>query len=263
MTADGLEVADQAVSEALAPTDGHPLHKTGSTTVRRTQGQRLPRRLGQIPGGRHGLAPETVAELQRARILAAMTAAVAERGYHETSVADVISRAGVSRKTFYERFAGKDECFAAAYGEEMDRLLAVTLSAFGEEGPWVVRVRDALTALCAALATNPTAARVCLVEALGAGPATAERRQRELERLLPIFEAAPADAVRGLPFRESLSLGRLRDLTEMLHQEIAAGAGRELPRMVPQLTYMMVLPFLGPERAARELGGERRLRPAS
>jgi AcrR family transcriptional regulator len=248
--------------EPLARTDG-AIHKPDGTVYRRTQGQRAPRRLGQIPGGRHGLAPEAVAESQRTRVLIAMRAAVAERGYPDTSIADVIGRAGVSRKTFYEQFAGKDECFAVAYGEEMDRLVAVAMSAFDGDEPWVVRLRGALTALCAALAASPDAARLCFVEALGAGPSTLERRKQALRSLLPLFAAAPDDALRRLPFRESLSLGRIGDLTEMLHQEIAAGATTTLPRLVPQLTYMMALPFLGPERAERELEGGRRLRPAS
>lgn len=212
--------------------------------------------MGQIPGGRHGLAPEAVAESQRARLLAGMAAAVGEHGYGEASIADVIARAGVSRKTFYQQFDGKDECFAVAYGQEMDRLLAVTLSAFEAEGrPWARRLRGALTALCAALAGNPAVARLCFVEGLDAGLVTAERRRLALRGLLPLFEAAPADSVGDSRLGESLRMGRIGDLAEMLRQEIAAGAGVGLPRLVPQLTYLMALPFLGPERAARELDG--------
>jgi AcrR family transcriptional regulator len=198
-----------------------------------------------------------VAESQRARLLAGMAAAVAEHGYAETSIADVIARAGVSRKTFYQQFDGKDECFAVAYGEEMDRLLELTLSAFEAEGPpWARRLRGALTALCAALAGNPAVARLCFVEALDAGPVTAQRRREALRGLLPLFEAAPAEAVPAdTSFGESLRMGRIGDLAEMLRQEVAAGAGRSLPRLVPELTYLMALPFLGPERAARELDG--------
>jgi len=204
-----------------------------------------------------------VAESQRARILAGMAAAVAEDGYHATNIADVIARAGVSRKTFYQQFQGKDECFAVAYGEAMDRLLEVTMSAFEGEGPpWTRRLRGALTALCAALAAHPAVARLCFVEALGAGPATAARRREGLRGLLPLFDAVPADALMDGVFAESLRMGRIGDLAEMLHQEIAAGAGATLPRLVPQLTYLMVLPFLGPERAARELDGEPGLRAA-
>jgi AcrR family transcriptional regulator len=231
-------------------------HKPTGTVGYRTQGQRAPRRLGQIPGGRHGLAPEAVAESQRARLLAGMAEAVGEQGFAETSIADVIARAGVSRKTFYQQFDGKDECFAVAYGAEMDRLLEVTLSAFEAEGPpWARRLRAALTTLCGALAGNPAVARLCFVEGLDAGPITAARRRDALAGLLPLFEAAPSDAVGDSPFGESLRMGRIGDLAEMLRQEIAAGAGSALPRLVPELTYLMTVPFLGPERAARELEG--------
>jgi AcrR family transcriptional regulator len=192
-----------------------------------------------------------------------MAAAAAEHGYAKTSIADVIARAGVSRKTFYEQFDGKDDCFAAAVGQELDRLLEVTMSAFEAEGPpWSRRLRGALTALCGALAGNPEVARLCFVEALAAGPVTMERRREALRGLLPLFEAAPGDALEGFAFGDSLRMGRIGDLAEMLHQEIAAGAGSTLPRLVPQLTYLMALPFLGPERAARELDGEPGLREA-
>lgn len=231
-------------------------HKPAGTDLRRAQGQRAPRRLGQIPGGRHGLAPEVVAESQRGRLLGAMAESVAEHGYAETSIADVIARAGVSRKTFYQQFDGKDECFAVAYGEEMDRLLEVTLSAFEAEGPpWARRLRAALTALCGALAGNPAMARLCFIEGLAAGPVTAARRRTALEGLLPLFESAPSDALGDSPFGESLRMGRIGDLAEMLRHEIAAGAGPGLPRLVPELTYLLAVPFLGPERAARELDG--------
>jgi AcrR family transcriptional regulator len=189
-------------------------------------------------------------------LLAGMAEAVSEHGYAETSIADVIARAGVSRKTFYQQFDGKDECFAVAYGQEMERLLEVTLSAFEAEGPpWARRLRAALTALCGALAGNPEVARLCFVEGLDAGPITTARRRVALRGLLPLFEAAPSDAVGDSPFGESLRTGRIGDLAEMLRQEIAAGVGAGLPRLVPELTYLMTVPFLGPERAARELDG--------
>jgi AcrR family transcriptional regulator len=187
----------QGVSSGDRAAEASRSHKPTGTAGHRTQGQRAPRRLGQIPGGRHGLAPEAVAESQRARLLAGMAEAVSEHGYAETSIADVIARAGVSRKTFYQQFDGKDECFAVAYGEEMDRLLEVTLSAFEAEGPpWARRLRAALTALCGALAGNPAVARLCFLEGLDAGPVTAARRRDALRGLLPLFEATRRSASR-------------------------------------------------------------------
>src|SRR5215211_3537803 len=68
-----------------------------------------------LPRGRHAAPPEVVWESQRGRMLAAMATAVGEKGYAEVAVADVIARAGVSRKTFYEQFDNKLGCFLAAY----------------------------------------------------------------------------------------------------------------------------------------------------
>lgn len=257
---DGVQGVSGLSTQAVTASSYKPMGTEGQ----RTRGQRAPRRVGQIPGGRHGLAPEAVAESQRARLLAGMAAAVAEHGYLNTGIADVIARAGVSRKTFYEQFEGKDDCFAVAYAQEMERLLEVTLSAFEAEGPpWARRLRGALTALCAAIAGNPAVARLCFLEALDAGPLTAASRREALSGLLPLFEAAPTDALGDSPFGESLRMGRIGDLAEMLHREVAAGAGGTLPRLVPELTYLMALPFLGPERAARELDGPPAgLRPA-
>ena len=65
----------------------------------------------RLPRGRHGLSREEVVESQRGRLLRAMADAVADKGYAETSVAEVIARAGVSRETFYEQFSSKEDCF--------------------------------------------------------------------------------------------------------------------------------------------------------
>lgn len=242
-------------------TAGQADHRTDGTSSGRTRGQRAPRRVGQIPGGRHGLAPEAVAESQRSRLLAAMAEAVCAQGFAETSISDVIARAGVSRKTFYQQFEGKDECFATAYGLEMDRLCEVALAAFEAEGPpWARRLRAALTALCGALAANPDTARLCFVEGLDAGPATAARRREALRGLLPLFEAAPDQPADDSDLGESLRMGRISDLAEILRHEVDAGAGARLPRLVPELTYLMAVPFLGPEGAAGELDAGRTAR---
>src|SRR6218665_3899517 len=91
----------------------------------------------QLRGGNHGLTPEQVAESQRTRILTAMRELVATHGYRDVPVAAVIQRAGVSRKTFYELYASKEECFVAIYEQEMERLLAPALHAFEGSEPWV------------------------------------------------------------------------------------------------------------------------------
>src|SRR4051812_30467577 len=98
------------------------------------QGQTAPL-VRVLPRGRHAAPREVVVESQRTRMLSAMASAVAEKGYSRTAVADVIDRAGVSRKTFYEHFANKEECFLAAYDEGVDLLLEAIDEAVRESAP--------------------------------------------------------------------------------------------------------------------------------
>jgi AcrR family transcriptional regulator len=211
------------------------------------------RRRGQLPGGRHGLSREVVAESQRERILKAMTIAAGRGGFRDAHVTEVVNRAGVSRRTFYEHFKGKDECFAAAYARSMEQLWQLTLREFEVEEEWVDGLRAGLKAMLDALARRPEVASVCFVEVLAAGPLAAEERDQAMRKFLPLFESAPTEVPRTLRIFEALGLGRVADLGAVLHREIAAGRIAELPQLLPELTYMMVLPFLGPEAAAKEL----------
>jgi AcrR family transcriptional regulator len=194
-----------------------------------------------------------VAASQRDRLLKAMTIAAGRRGFRDAHITEVVHRAGVSRRTFYEHFEGKEECFAAAYEHSMEQLWQLTLRDFEVEEEWVEGLRAGLRAMLGALAKKPEAARVCFVEVLAAGPLAAAQREEALRSFLPLFEAAPTEVPRTLRIFEALGMGRVADLSEILYREIAAGRGSALPEMLPELMYMMVLPFLGPEAAAREL----------
>ena len=127
-----------------------------------------------------------------------MVQAVAEKGYARVAVADVIERAGVSRKTFYEQFANKDECFLAAYDAGVDRLLGGDRRGARRAGARLAggAARRAVEVYLETLAASPAFARAFLIEVLGAGPAALERRsivQEPLRRLSsPRSTAAPA-----------------------------------------------------------------------
>lgn len=223
---------------------------------------RPPRRPDQLPGGHHGLTPEEVAESQRARVLEAMRATIAEQGYPKTSIAEAIKRAGVSRKTFYALFVDRDDCFVALYDEHMRRLLDLTLSAFDAQDEWVPSLRAALTVLLDALAHDPLAARVCFVEVLAAGPHAAERRTEAMAELRDILELderriddADAGSAAASAPASPTALGRslVGGLVEVLYQEINADRAEQLPRLLPDLMYTLVLPYQGPTAAEREL----------
>lgn len=213
------------------------------------------RRPDQIPGGHHGLSPEEVAESQRVRIVEAMREAVAEHGYSDASVADVIKRAGVSRKTFYAQFTDKEDCFLAIYGESMGHLQAVTRDAFDAQDEWIPSLRAGLTALLNTLAYDPAIARLCFVDVLAAGPRAAEARNeamRELEAILELGRGGEA-AASGATTPRALGMSMVGGLGEVLYQEIVAARAEQLPAMLPELMYALVLPFEGREAAQREL----------
>lgn len=217
----------------------------GSTPAR--SGARRP---DQLPGGHHGLSPEQVAASQRTRVLEAMRKAVDEQGYAGASIADVIKRAGVSRKTFYAQFADKEDCFLAIYDNEIGRLHALTREAFDAQDEWVACLRAGLTIHLSALAQDPTMARICVVDVLAAGPRAAARRNeamRELERILDLGRGV------GGHSPPALRMSMVGGLSEVLYQEIVAGRTEQLPAMLPELMYALVLPFEGREAAEREL----------
>jgi len=163
-----------------------------------------------LPRGRHAAPRAVVAESQRERVLVAMADATAAKGYANVSVADVIGRAGISRRSFYELFANKEEAFLAAYDAGVAGLLEAIAEAEEDAGAQAATGPGALTARARAgtevylhlLADNPAFARTFLIEVLGAGPAALARRdavhQRFAERLADGF-AAISDAAGGLP----------------------------------------------------------------
>jgi AcrR family transcriptional regulator len=210
----------------------------------------------QIRGGNHGLTPEQVADSQRERVLAAMRELVAGRGLQDVPVAEVIRRAGVSRKTFYELYPGKEECFVAVYERELERLISPTLQAFAGTEAWVDRLRTALGVLLGTLAADPDGARICFVEVLAAGPKALARRNTAMAALDPLFDRAHVSTAVGVTRPMAVTAGSIGYLSEVLHREVAAGRTAELPGLRAELMYTLTLPFVGPHNAGKELARE-------
>lgn len=207
---------------------------------------------GRLPRGRHGLPREAVAELQRARIQGGMIEVVSARGYAETRVVDVIGRAGVSRKTFYELFDSKEDCFLAAYDLLLGRLLDRAEAGFGEMSgaPWPERIEAGLRALLAHLATNPDEARFAVVEVFAAGPKALIRRDAALRQFTGFVEAGRSQSTVDLPGSTAFTI--VGGVNELIYSEILHGAAARLPGRLPDLVFLIVLPFLGAERASAE-----------
>ncbi len=210
------------------------------------------KKLERLPRGRHGLSREAVRTSQRDRILRAMVEVVAELGYPETRVVDVIKRAGVSRKTFYEFFSDREECFLAAYDLALDGLLRGTEQAYESAGGerWAERIRVALQAFLGMMAEHPELAKFCVVDVLAAGPRALARRDAAIRQFTGIIDAGRSESERDLPAITALSIAG--GINELIYSELLKGAGPELPQRLPEIIYWLTQPFLGTDAAEAE-----------
>jgi len=206
---------------------------------------------GKLPSGRHGLPREVVVQSQRERMVDAMVSVVADQGYAETTVADIIAAAGVSRATFYEQFADKEDCFVAAYSTVMDRMLAFVAEGFaaGDTGDWIERVRGGLRSLLIYLSRNPVAVRVGIVEGFGAGARARDRYQQAVSAFFPFLDAGRElvdDADRIPAETPRVVVG---GISALIFNEASAGNSKKLPELLPEMIYLAVVPYMGHEAA--------------
>jgi AcrR family transcriptional regulator len=198
-----------------------------------------------LPRGRHAAPREVVAESQRERMLVAMAEACAVKGFANVAVADVIERAHVSRRSFYEQFSNKEDCFLAAYDAGVAGLLeeiAAAEEAARGAGGLLAAARAGTETYLQLLADNPAFARTFLIEVLGAGPEALARRdavhQRFAERLAEGFEAVRGGAGGGpavpapAPFVFRAAVGAIH---ELVTQELLVGGPEALPGLLDQV----------------------------
>ncbi|MGA2164962.1 MAG: TetR family transcriptional regulator [Solirubrobacteraceae bacterium] len=191
-------------------------------------------------------------EIQRARLLAAAVRAVDELGYPDTSVADITSRARVSRRTFYELFADREECLATVV-EDILGLLVAELAAAGLDGlAWRDRVRGGLLAILVFLDREPVLARVLVVQALRGGPRVLERREAVLARLAGVVDEGRLLSVRGEKCTPLTAEGLVGAAFSIVYARLLRGERRPLTSLVGELMGMIVLPYQGASAARRE-----------
>jgi AcrR family transcriptional regulator len=206
------------------------------------------------PRGRHRLPPEVVARSQRERLLEATVRVVAAKGYAAATVGDLTGAAGVSRTTFYELFEDKESCFLAAYDNAVDTLVRRVMAAYESERRWPERARAGLEALLETLAEEPDLARLSLVDIGSAGPAAQRRYRNAVQRLTPLFDEGRdfSPDGRGLPPNTSrMAIGAV---TGLIADELLAGRAEHLPGLLSDLLFATLVPYIGPEAAAREVG---------
>jgi AcrR family transcriptional regulator len=241
-------------------------------------------RRGEGRSGAQTLPRERVSEVQRARMLLAARQVVAGEGYARMSVERVVARAGVSRKTFYDVFENREDCFIAAFDDAIAHAERVVREPYEAERGWREKVRAGLAALLGLLEDEPELRTVCVVEALGAGPRVLEHRTRVVAVLIAAVDEGRNEAKKEAP--PLAAEGVVGAVLAVIHARALAagptavpegkgakapsspspsrrgGGSREsLTDLLGPLMGMIVLPYLGAVAANRELARPTPKRP--
>jgi AcrR family transcriptional regulator len=207
--------------------------------------------LRRLPSGRHHLSRQAVEFDQRRRLLTAMAIALEQHGYARTTVSQVLERACVSRRTFYEQFVDKDDCLLAAYDEAERRAWAQAVAAVApvSSEDWPRRVHAALGAVFDFLAAEPVAARLFTLE-VRALPGIAERHRGAVERIAAILRAGNRAASGGRDLPEATERTLVGNVTALAGSYVLSGTTGLLPGLVPQLADHLLLPYREAEAVA-------------
>lgn len=194
----------------------------------------------QLPSGRHGLSREYVVEHQRERIVEAVVEVVDSHGYPAAAVERIASHAGVSRRTFYEQFSGKEDAFLQTYDLlasgliERIRDAAQQAGEADEDDPIDAVLRAALAVLLDDFAAEPTVARLLVVDVLVVGPPAIERRDAHMRTLVALLQQA-AVAGTGSPLPALAAEGLVGAVYDVVYKRVAAGEAEQLPALLDDL----------------------------
>jgi AcrR family transcriptional regulator len=184
---------------------------------------------------------------QRQRLVAAMGAAVGKQGYANTTVADVIAIAGVSRKAFYEHFANREECFLETYDAITAESVERVASAYRSADNFSEAIAASIEALFKRATVSPLEIRIALIEIGAVEPAGAERREQligDYEQLLrESLQLAPGAGTIPNPILRAIVGG----VTHVLHSQVRAGRERRLHKLVPDLVSWITSYYPAPE----------------
>ncbi|MDQ6606652.1 MAG: TetR/AcrR family transcriptional regulator [Actinomycetota bacterium] len=157
----------------------------------------------------------------RERLTAAMAASIQERGYRETTVADVVRIARTSRRTFYEHFPDRDTCFLALFEQTAQQTIERVAAAVNPAQPWDQQVDCALDAYIASVTERPALQQSFVRELPGLAGVGAARQRALVERfgqlLVDLVESSrrrqPELGARPLPLDVAIIIvGGLREL---------------------------------------------------
>lgn len=208
----------------------------------------------RLPRGPHRLSREQVEKHQSGRILAAMIAVAGTKGYGSTTIGDITRLARVSRDTFYERFANKEQCLLAAYDAITRELLDQMVAAGTSQPSYIEAIRDGVRAYLRFWSERPDAARVWSLDILAAGEEALVRRERTLEKFTRLFQAIAERAATeqpGLPTVPDLvARAMVVAGVELTTRHIREDRVSSLPELENDVLYLWLMVFAGHDVAA-------------
>jgi AcrR family transcriptional regulator len=179
-----------------------------------------------------------------------MVRVVGRKGYQAASVGDVVTEASASRATFYKYFDDKHDCFLAAYELAVERVLSAALAGCDRTRPWPEPARGGLAAIVDLFADEPALARTAVVEVAAAGDEARRRHSAALGRLARLLDEGRRPRRPRLP--PNTALMAVSGVAALIFDELRAGRAAELPRLLPELEFALLVPFIGPHAAGSE-----------
>jgi len=200
----------------------------------------------KLTGGPHGIPRAVVEEVQRGRLLDALAEVISEEGYLDTTVHKILKRAGISRRTYYELFKDKEDCFLAAYDEAAEHVVKLVRQACAEGGSPERRIENGLRAMLEFGEDEPQVARMCIVEVMAAGANARERRTQTMEQLTQLVAAVLAERYAD----KDEALLRARVLTGGVHEMVYDALARGQVEGISELAGEVVASYVSPSEAA-------------
>jgi AcrR family transcriptional regulator len=206
----------------------------------------------RAPQAYNGAVREQLSDLQRARIIGATFDVATVRGAGSVTVAHIVERSGVSRRTFYEQFSDREDCLLAAFERALMLACERVIPAYEEQKGWRERIGAGLTALLALCDEQPTVARMLVCESQASGPRVNERRAEVLGRLTRIVDQGRREG-KAENISSLAAEGIVGGVLAVIHARLFEEEHKPLIALSNELASMIVLPYLGAAAARREL----------
>ena len=215
-----------------------------------------------LPRGRHRLPSTVVKRVQRERILHATAQTIAVNGYQDSTVADIVAAAGVSREVFYSHFRSRPEAFTETHQMVFEQMMAATAGAFfATAGPWPEQVWQSARASTRWVLDAPSFAHFAFVDSYALGGTVTSRTDDAVLAFTRLLAGGAHQRPEASELPRSVPDAIVGAIMETVAHYVRNDRSEELADLLPLLTYLILAPFMGSSAAgefadekARELG---------